>query len=300
MPGPMQPLIELVARLGLDDSHRYVCRSPGAGNLPHNIRIFLRRRRAGRLGRALHNQHTLLFALRTPGEAVLDREHVRINPGEALLIFPGQLHEYAETRAREVLWLFCGFLLPENTEYLPLRNTPLRLTPRVVQDVSALIEADRSLIGARGLLRGGAEEQVALRLKLILAQLLELRCNRALPPPNRKSMPAVLGGAAVRALIKRAAAYISARLDAELSVAEIAGALHVSAGHLRNEFHRQTGGSIGRYVRYLRISRACMLMDTTALGLEEIARRCGYASVYSFSRAFKRDRGCTPSEYRKG
>jgi AraC-like DNA-binding protein len=48
----------------------------------------------------------------------------------------------------------------------------------------------------------------------------------------------------------------------------------------------------------MKMNHACRLMDTTELSLAEVASRCGYASIFSFSRAFKKEKGIPPSDYR--
>ena len=52
------------------------------------------------------------------------------------------------------------------------------------------------------------------------------------------------------------------------------------------------------YVRRTRLGKAAMLLKQTDLTLGEVARRSGYATEASLSRAFKRSFGVTPGAYR--
>ena len=101
-------------------------------------------------------------------------------------------------------------------------------------------------------------------------------------------------------LMARINRYVMPRLDQPLSIHQLAAALGESESHLRAKFRRATGGSLGRHLRQLRLQKACQLLHTTGLNITEVAERCGFDSVYSFSRAFKTGCGVSPRAYREG
>jgi AraC-like DNA-binding protein len=82
-----------------------------------------------------------------------------------------------------------------------------------------------------------------------------------------------------------------------LSLEAVAAELRITASHLSRVFSRETGTTFVDYLSEVRITRACHLLDSAELSVKEVARECGYADANYFSRAFKRLRGCTPSEY---
>ena len=49
-----------------------------------------------------------------------------------------------------------------------------------------------------------------------------------------------------------------------------------------------------------RMERAAQLLEEKNLSVAEIARSCGYPDPLTFSKAFKRTMGVTPSQYRRG
>ena len=54
------------------------------------------------------------------------------------------------------------------------------------------------------------------------------------------------------------------------------------------------------FLNHYRIKEACALLDSKEdLTFQEIAYRMGYQSVATFNRAFKKETGVTPTEYRK-
>jgi AraC family transcriptional regulator len=83
-----------------------------------------------------------------------------------------------------------------------------------------------------------------------------------------------------------------------LSIQEIANAAGVHPVHLCREFRKRYGCTVGEQLRRLRVERACSLLLEGALGLAEIASRCGFCDQSHFSSVFKKMVGMTPGEFR--
>jgi AraC-like DNA-binding protein len=88
--------------------------------------------------------------------------------------------------------------------------------------------------------------------------------------------------------------------DGGLRIADVARAATLSPSHFALLFRKQMGMPIHRYLRELRIRRACALMADRATPLAELARSTGFADVYSFSKAFRKVTGMAPGKFRKG
>lgn len=80
---------------------------------------------------------------------------------------------------------------------------------------------------------------------------------------------------------------------------ELEAAIGVSYAHLREVFKECTGMSLGRYLLYRRVSRAAFEMAHGDRSLLDIALDCGFDNPDTFTRAFRRFVGMTPSEFRK-
>ena len=79
------------------------------------------------------------------------------------------------------------------------------------------------------------------------------------------------------------------------TVAELASDVAVSRSLLDERFRRVLGRSPIRYLTEWRMHLAEELLATADLGVGAVARRVGYESEEAFSRAFKRERGRSPS-----
>jgi AraC-like DNA-binding protein len=79
-------------------------------------------------------------------------------------------------------------------------------------------------------------------------------------------------------------------------LAEVAG---LSKYHFLRQFSQVVGMTPGAYLRTLRLCHAARKLRTTDMPILEVALSVGFADHPSFSRAFARHMGMTPSEYQK-
>ena len=82
------------------------------------------------------------------------------------------------------------------------------------------------------------------------------------------------------------------------TLAELAHEVGTSRTAFAARFRAATGESPMRYVATVRLGLAAGYLATTRLGVDAIARRVGYDSDASLSKAFKREFGMSPGRYR--
>ncbi len=94
--------------------------------------------------------------------------------------------------------------------------------------------------------------------------------------------------------------FISANLsDPQLGLAMLSDTLKVPRSTLSRLFTEVTGVSPGRYILDRRHLLAMSLLQGTDLRISEVAKRCGFAELRSFSRFIRRITGLGPREFRK-
>lgn len=93
---------------------------------------------------------------------------------------------------------------------------------------------------------------------------------------------------------------VEADLPHGWTVSELARLACMSEEHLRRLCHKHYQRSPMDHLTQLRLRRAGTILRSSPEKLEEIARQAGYASVYSFSTAFRRWSGIPPARYRRG
>jgi len=93
--------------------------------------------------------------------------------------------------------------------------------------------------------------------------------------------------------------YIENNLSEKIELNSLAKRSYFSQFHFHRLFHKFVGESIMDYVRKRRLSEAAKDLKVTDLKINEIALFYQFNSQESFSRAFKKNYGITPREYRK-
>ena len=68
---------------------------------------------------------------------------------------------------------------------------------------------------------------------------------------------------------------------------------------LNEEFEKHLGCTVFAWYRQRKMAYAVYLLETSDLGVEEIAQTLGYASVCNFSTAFRQSSGLSPRAYRQ-
>lgn len=93
--------------------------------------------------------------------------------------------------------------------------------------------------------------------------------------------------------------YIEENLCAELDLEKVAGRAFVSADSFQRFFSYMTGMTLKEYVRRRRLTLAAEDLRLGQERIVDLAVKYGYDSSAAFSRAFAKQHGLTPNEYRK-
>jgi AraC-like DNA-binding protein len=100
-------------------------------------------------------------------------------------------------------------------------------------------------------------------------------------------------------ILEKVNRYVREHLSQSVTISDIAQELNYSVSHLRAVFRDRLGVSLGRYMRESRLAEAAQLLQTSDLNISAIGERCGFESLYAFSRAFRKAYGIPPRAYRQ-
>jgi AraC-like DNA-binding protein len=103
---------------------------------------------------------------------------------------------------------------------------------------------------------------------------------------------------AIDAQIAQALAALHDQPTAGWTLAGLAGQAGMSRTLFAARFRAAVGESPMRYLAKIRLGQAAGYLTTTRLSVEAIARRTGYSTSASLSKAFKREFGSSPGQYR--
>ncbi len=277
-------LNEMVQDLPVPDDYFKGCFSPSL-EIPNNLLIF-HRKQSKDLGTEYfyHYRFVLILNLQTKGTVVLDDQSFEFCPGEALLVFPYQFHHYLEPDKKDIGWLFITFELENPDPLTALKNNRLSFSTKAWSYIHQLID----LYGQRNENKQTTYAPILLLTGLILQELLLSGTNEAGEKTNVQ--PSIVDD------VNR---YIWDNYNRNIGLEDIAKNFSYSTSHLRFIFRKKMGMSIGSYIQKVKINRARSLLINSGLNVSEIAAACGYESLFSFSRAFKKKTGLSPIAYKK-
>lgn len=233
-----------------------------------------------------HHRHVLMVPWRGSGEVVVDYRRFRLAPGLALLVLPFQFHHMHRVAAGPILWQFITFELPMAGLLENMRAHPLRRIDAARQPLfGAFLRA-----WTKPRLHGA---ELASWLSLVLHGM------RRSPAPTGPRRTHAEQAGPDHSLMERINRHCLPRLHELFGLKELASQLGVSESHLRARFREETGISLGRHVRRLRLQKAMGLLAQSDLSVTTIAERCGFDTVFTFSRSFHRFAGISAREYRR-
>jgi transcriptional regulator GlxA family with amidase domain len=140
------------------------------------------------------------------------------------------------------------------------------------------------------------EEDLGRKVALEAARWLVVFLQR---PGGQAQFSAQLSAqAAGRAPLRELQSWIPDHLDEDLSVPALARRACMSDRNFARAFRRETGRTPGAYVEAARVERARIALETGDLPVETIAAQAGFGTVETMRRAFRRQVGVSPIEYR--
>ncbi|WP_047769534.1 AraC family transcriptional regulator [Limosilactobacillus panis] len=83
------------------------------------------------------------------------------------------------------------------------------------------------------------------------------------------------------------------------TVEDLCHHLNISRSYLYTIFKKDLNISAQSYLTHLRMEEACQLLRSTDQTVQEVAHQVGYRDEFTFSKAFKRYSGFSPSVYRR-
>jgi AraC family transcriptional regulator len=200
-------------------------------------------------------------------------------------------HEFYGWQRPRVLPRFTYLYLDPKNRLLEseLRFSDLELSPRLFFFDQNLWESALKLKMLAGRDNTSAYAEA---LALVIAHEL-IRIERGIQPTRE-----VRGGLASWQK-KRIADYIEEHLRDDISIRALAVIIRLSPYHFAHAFKQSFGEPPHRYVTSRRMLRAKSLLAGDTMSVTEIGRALGFVETSSFTTAFRRFAGITPSSYRR-
>lgn len=99
--------------------------------------------------------------------------------------------------------------------------------------------------------------------------------------------------------VRKLREYIQAHYAESFETTEVESVCGLSYKYAGTLFKEETGQTIREYQRTLRLRKAKQLLKETDKPITDIAQLIGFSDVFYFSKVFRAEQGCPPSEYRR-
>ncbi len=227
-----------------------------------------------------HGRGSDAFIYVLKGETVyrFGNDTVTVKAGDILFLAKGGIYSM-DVKSEEYRFIFADF---DFTETAPCKYEVFEM-----QSARAVESMFRRMLEKWRQRRTAAKEDCLAILYSIYAEIIRDESAAYLPPSKR-----------VR--LESAVQYISENFaDEKLTVESAAKAAGMSESHFRRLFKSAYRLSPIKYINLMRIERAKELIRYTNESFSDIAAEVGFANLYYFSRMFKKEVGCTPSEFKE-
>lgn len=99
--------------------------------------------------------------------------------------------------------------------------------------------------------------------------------------------------------LKKVLQYIGEHYSLPIRLFELAELVNMNEQYFCRYFKKNIGKTITEYINVIRVEKAATALAETEDKIIDIAAACGFDNIGYFIRRFKKEKGMTPSEYRK-
>jgi len=240
--------------------------------------------------------HEISYVISGEGYFTTDNETDLLVEGDIHFCPAGKTHAIRTANGSDLRYAYIGFLFNDEAD----RDETLKELKEYYEKLAYYKVTDtRNLIVP--LFRNldelyGQESFFNKMVEAYLLQMLVLvyRCFEAqpkseyFPPVSEKN---------ISQSMYAVAKYIDKHIFENINVQQLAQKIGYNYSYLSDAFCRCNGITIRQYISNRKIQKAIELMCCGKLSLVQVSNRLQYATVQSFSKAFKRTMGCSPTAF---
>lgn len=241
-----------------------------------------------RWGPGVRDHYILHHVVSGSGSFTANGETHLLAAGDTFLIYPFTEITYCADMDDPWEYYWVGFSGSDAS--LLLRSTDFTLQSPFMKSSGCSEEIKRHILALYESRGNGFVHAVGMTGRLYL--LFSFFIREASVPRNRKD--------SYLSYAQKGADYISRYYSYPITVDSIAKYVGISRSHLYRAFQLHTGVSPKEYLSDFRIKQACSLLKHSDLSITAISTSVGFENNLYFSKAFRKRKGVSPSDYAKG
>ena len=250
-----------------------------------------------------HDFYELIYIIEGEFSSLIEDRAVRMRKGDFLLIDKNVMHKYHPTEKkmdssrRIILWIsdqMLRELAAANEALGDYDNTKLYHFPIYYEEI---LRGFLLKLAMSEILEGDDVQNCGIRKVMDRGNLslffgyLNVLCKRE---EYLSSTQEIVD----HPLVEQVTGYIETHLSQEITVEEVAEAVHMSKYHFLRKFKEITGMTVHNFIVNKRIISACQAM-AEGKNITESWQQTGFADYSSFLRNFRKIYGISPKEYRE-
>lgn len=232
-------------------------------------------------------------------DATINGEEFRINPGEILLIPPGEVHSLtAPDWGKRFIFIMNISLISKLKGFSGIQSIltkPLLINkenyPKIYEDIYQI------LLQIRNEYFNNNDFAELTIQSLLLNMFVKIGDNHNKADELFPNVRLYKQKEYVQKF-NQALEYIDNHYMEDLTLDDVADIIGFSKYHFSRLFKQYTNYTFCDYVTYRRIKVAEDFLASPDYSITEVAMQAGFSSISTFNRLFKQQKGCTPSEYR--
>ena len=239
-------------------------------------------------GPGVRDHYCIHYILSGSGYYTVGKMSRRLSQGDAFILYPGVEVQYHADKEEPWEYGWAGFMgadaasIIRNTAFT--KDTPYILKGKIPE------EEIRNGLEQIYHVKGNTYE-AAVAMAGALYSLLSVFMHYGGGENPEKDLQTIY--------VEKAEKYIETNYSYPVTVEDVAAYVGISRSHLFRSFQAYMGKSPKEYLSEYRIKQACHLLKETDLSVSAIAYSVGFENNLYFSKAFKKQKGTSPSEYRK-
>lgn len=236
----------------------------------------------------LHYHLELICMYGGSTQAFVDSGSYTLEAGDILLVFPNQIHRF-EGGSEEEYKLFI-------------------INPDTMPEISRALTTS---LPVSNVVRGGGLDPSLMRPLAAMAEMMKNGTSQPYQDVVLKGEMLTFFGTLLAGMelvttkeddsqsLKAVVRYCSQHFNEPLSLDILAQELHISKFYISHMFSHKLNMRFNDYINSLRVYDACRYLRQSDKSITEIAELTGFATLRTFNRAFAKQMGAAPSQYRR-
>lgn len=234
------------------------------------------------------DQYVLIYCMEGDGWYKLNGKTYNVHANQYFILPPNEPHAYGASSVQPWTIYWLHYKGSHASIYSEGQQEPQDIHPSVNSRISERLLVFEEIFNTLQLSTDAETLRYASSLlHYYLASMRYLRHYRQQTPHERDNV------------IEAVKHYMKENIERRLTLEHISQYAGYSLSHFSMQFRKNTGESPLAYLNRIKIERACQLLSTTNMRVNQICHKVGFDDSYYFSRLFKRLTGKSPKQYRQ-